>query len=122
MEYELQHKDRTLRGVTIRIPVASKTAPVVQKAVGDYKYDARGKVLEWSIPLIDGDSPDGSLEFVIANLPSTSDLFPISVTFTGDYITCSIDALAVATPDGSEVPFSKRAAITTENYNVVESA
>ncbi len=121
MEFELQHKNRTLRDVVIRIPSASKTAPVVQKAAGDYKYDARAKVLEWSIPLIDGDSPDGSLEFVIANLPSTSNLFPIEVTFTGDYITCSIDALAVAAPDGSEVRFSKKASITTENYQVVES-
>jgi hypothetical protein len=77
------------------------------------------QVLEWSIPLIDSETPDGALEFVVANLSSTANLFPIEVTFTADYIVCSIDALAAAGPDGSEVQFSKKASISTENYKIV---
>lgn len=120
MEYELQHKHRTLRNLVVRIPVSSKAAPVVQHAAGDYRYDARSKVLEWQVPVVDAESADGSLEFVVANL-NPSELFPISVSFTSDSILCSVEPTAVANRHG-EVAFSKRSVLTTENFQVVEES
>lgn len=117
MEYVLQHTDRIIRNLVIRVPVASRSPPVVQRAVGDYKYDARNKILEWSVPLIDSDSSDGSIEFVIGETGVS--LFPINVSFEGDYCICAVDALEVADANGP-VDFSKHSNITAENYQIVE--
>jgi hypothetical protein len=86
--------------------------------VGDYRFDAKAKVLEWTIARVDGESPDGAMEFVIANL-NPSDLFPIQVSFTSDSVVCDVVPIAVSNTAGP-VPFSKRSVLTTENYQVVE--
>lgn len=88
--------------------------------MGDYKFDAKNRVLEWSVPLVDKDSPDGAMEFVVANL-NPSELFPIQISFTADSLICQVEPVAVANATG-EVPFSKRSLLSTETYQIVEEA
>lgn len=118
MEYELQHKHRVLTALIVRIPVPGKVAPVVQHAVGDYKFDAKNKVLEWTVPQVDAQSPDGNMEFVVAHL-NPSDLFPIQISFVSDSIVCQVEPIAVENGAGP-VAFSKRCTLTTEGFQVVE--
>jgi len=121
MEYELQHEDRVIQNLVVSIPVASSVAPVVQNCAGDYKYDARSKTLTWTVDLIDQDNSDGSLEFVVANLGSVSELFPIDIHFTSESTICGIDVLAVASlAQDEEVEFSHEYCLTADSYQVVE--
>lgn len=123
LEYVRQMTDVDLSNLVVRVPLGSaKTAPVVQRSDGDYRFDARSRTLEWSVAAIDDDSNEGSIEFVVANLGSPADLFPIEVSFQGDFTVCSISPLEVATMDGTPVDFSKTCSITAENYQVLNEA
>jgi len=71
-----------LHNVAISIPLpALREAPSVRQIDGEWKYDSRNSVLEWSIILIDQSNRSGSMEFAV---PATdpSSFFPISVGFS----------------------------------------
>ncbi|KAE8688030.1 Coatomer subunit delta [Hibiscus syriacus] len=71
-----------LRNVVISVPLpALREAPNVNQIDGEWRYDSRNSVLEWSIVLIDNSNRSGSMEFVV--LPADSSVFfPISVRFS----------------------------------------
>ncbi|OEL13408.1 Coatomer subunit delta-2, partial [Dichanthelium oligosanthes] len=71
-----------LQNVVISIPLSVlREAPNVRQIDGEWKYDSRNSVLEWSIILIDQSNRSGSMEFAVpAADPST--FFPISVGFS----------------------------------------
>ncbi|EEC71749.1 hypothetical protein OsI_04321 [Oryza sativa Indica Group] len=71
-----------LHNVVISIPLpALREAPGVRQIDGEWRYDSRNSVLEWSIILVDQSNRSGSLEFTVpAADPST--FFPISVGFS----------------------------------------
>ena len=61
------------------------------------------------------------MEFVVANLGSVSELFPIDIHFTSESTICGIDVLAVASlAQDEEVEFSKEYCLTADSYQVVE--
>ncbi|KAL8535938.1 hypothetical protein ACS0TY_011545 [Phlomoides rotata] len=81
LEYEASQMF-DLQNVLISIPLpALNEAPRVQQIDGEWRYDSRKSILEWSILLIDNSNRSGSMEFVIPAV-DTSYLFPISVRFT----------------------------------------
>ncbi|KAL4564652.1 hypothetical protein LXL04_028720 [Taraxacum kok-saghyz] len=56
-------------------------APNIRQIDGEWRYDSRNSVLEWSIVLIDDSNRSGSMEFVVPPA-SSSAFFPISVRFS----------------------------------------
>ncbi|CAA2982337.1 coatomer subunit delta-like [Olea europaea subsp. europaea] len=81
MEYEASQMF-DLQNVVVSVPLpALREAPNVQQIDGEWRYDSRNSVLEWSIVLIDNSNRSGSMEFVVPPA-DTSAFFPISVRFT----------------------------------------
>ncbi|KAK9223362.1 hypothetical protein WN944_011804 [Citrus x changshan-huyou] len=71
-----------LRNVVISVPLpALREAPSVRQIDGEWRYDSRNSVLEWTILLIDNSNRSGSMEFVVPPADSSS-FFPISVRFS----------------------------------------
>ncbi|KAG8368860.1 hypothetical protein BUALT_Bualt15G0090600 [Buddleja alternifolia] len=109
-----------LQNVLISIPLpALREAPKVQQIDGEWRYDSRKSILEWSIILIDNSNRSGSMEFVIPAV-DTSDLFPISVHFTSTSTFSDLKVVNVLPLKGGNPPkFSQRTMLSTENYQVV---
>ncbi|KAM0821655.1 hypothetical protein ACQ4PT_072046 [Festuca glaucescens] len=84
-----------LQNVVISIPLpALREAPSVKQIDGEWKYDPRKSVLEWSVILIDQSNRSGSMEFSVpAADPST--FFPISVGFSALNTFSSLKVTAV---------------------------
>lgn len=118
LEYEAPTFD--LQNVVISIPLpALREAPKVQQIDGEWRYDPRKSVLEWSIVLIDNSNRSGSMEFVIPAV-DTSDLFPISVRFTSPGTFSNLKVANVLPLKGGNTPkFSQRTMLSTETYQVV---
>ncbi|KAK6159659.1 hypothetical protein DH2020_003040 [Rehmannia glutinosa] len=109
-----------LQNVVISIPLpALREAPRVQQIDGEWRYDSRKSVLEWSIVLIDNSNRSGSMEFVIPAI-DTSDLFPISVRFTSTSTFSALKVVNILPLKGGNPPkFSQRTLLSTENYQVI---
>ncbi|KAG6406381.1 hypothetical protein SASPL_133981 [Salvia splendens] len=118
LEYEAPSFD--LQNVVISIPLpALREAPKVQQIDGDWRYDARKSILEWSILLIDNSNRSGSMEFVIPAI-DTSDLFPISVRFTSTRTFSNLQVVNVLPLKGGNPPrYAQRMLLAAENYQVV---
>ncbi|GJM92652.1 hypothetical protein PR202_ga09141 [Eleusine coracana subsp. coracana] len=81
IEYEAL-KMFDLHNVIISIPLpALREAPSVRQIDGEWKYDSRNPLLEWSVILIDQSNRSGSMEFVVPAADPSS-FFPISVRFS----------------------------------------
>ncbi|KAL2932383.1 Coatomer subunit delta-1 [Bienertia sinuspersici] len=109
-----------LQNVVISIPLpALREPPNVTEVQGDWRFDPRNSVLEWSIVLIDDSNRSGSLEFVVpAADPST--FFPISVRFTATNTFSDLKVTNILPLKGGSPPkFSQRIQLVTENYQVV---
>ncbi|KAG9440900.1 hypothetical protein H6P81_021065 [Aristolochia fimbriata] len=119
MEYEASTMF-DLQNVVISVPLpALRGPPSVQQADGEWRYDARNSILEWSILLIDNSNRSGSMEFVIPPVDS-SVFFPINVRFTAAKTYSDVKVLNILPLRGGPSPkFSQRALLTTENYQVV---
>ena len=63
-------------------------APVVNECDGEYHYESRKGLLEWSLPLIDQSNKSGSMEFSINGHPD--DFFPVNVTFQSSKTFCDV--------------------------------
>ncbi|KAL0454483.1 UNVERIFIED_CONTAM: Coatomer subunit delta [Sesamum latifolium] len=109
-----------LQNVVISIPLpALRDAPRVQQIDGEWRYDSRKSILEWSIVLIDNSNRSGSMEFVIPAV-DTSQLFPISVQFTSTSTFSDLKVVSILPLRGGNPPkFSQRTLLSAENYQVV---
>ncbi|XP_073273577.1 coatomer subunit delta-like [Primulina huaijiensis] len=109
-----------LQNVVISIPLpALRDPPKVQQIDGEWRYDPKKSILEWSIVLIDNSNRSGSMEFVIPAV-DTSELFPISVRFTSSSTFSDLKVVNVLPSRGGNPPkFSQRTQLSTENYQVV---
>lgn len=119
IEYEAL-KVFELQNVSISIPLpALRDPPVVNQVDGDWRYDLRKSILEWSIVLIDNTNRSGSMEFVV---PATdpSSFFPIDVKFSASKIFCDIKIAAVNSSNGGgPVKYSGRTQLVVDSYQVV---
>ncbi|KAL6614220.1 hypothetical protein ACP70R_036490 [Stipagrostis hirtigluma subsp. patula] len=109
-----------LHNVVIYIPLpALRVAPSVRQIDGEWKYDSRNSVFEWSIILIDQSNRSGSMEFSVpAADPST--FFPISVGFSASSTFSNLKVTDVLPlREGSPPKFSQRIRLVTDNYQVV---
>ncbi|XP_034689135.1 coatomer subunit delta [Vitis riparia] len=109
-----------LRNVVISVPLpALREAPNVKQIDGEWRYDSRNSILEWSILLIDNSNRSGSMEFVVPPADS-SVFFPISVRFTAAKTFSDLKVVNVLPLRGGPPPkFSQRTTLITENYQVV---
>ena len=71
-------------------------SPVVNECDGDYRYDSRKNILEWSLPVIDHSNKTGSMEFSINGHPD--DFFPINVSFVSKKSYCDVEVRTVGPP------------------------
>ncbi|RCV27997.1 hypothetical protein SEVIR_5G376100v4 [Setaria viridis] len=109
-----------LHNVVISIPLpALREAPSVRQIDGEWKYDSRNSVMEWSITLIDQSNRSGSMEFAVpAADPST--FFPISVVFSASSTFSDLKVTAILPlREGSPPKFSERIQLVTDNYLVI---
>ncbi|XP_052204394.1 coatomer subunit delta-like [Diospyros lotus] len=109
-----------LQSVVISVPLpALREAPSVRQIDGEWRYDSRNSILEWSILLIDNSNRSGSMEFVVPPADS-SVFFPISVRFTASNTFSDLKVVNVLPLRGGPSPkFSQRTVLTTENYQVL---
>lgn len=119
IEFELQNKNLELSDVTISIPIPSGVgAPVVGEVSGEYHYDTRKSMLDWSIPVIDGENDSGSIEFSIAGQPD--DFFPINASFSSSKTLCDITIKEVQSQENqAAVKYSQDQSLVVEKYEVV---
>uniref|UniRef100_A0A0E0QI56 Coatomer subunit delta n=1 Tax=Oryza rufipogon TaxID=4529 RepID=A0A0E0QI56_ORYRU len=129
-----------LHSVIISIPLpALREAPRVRQIDGEWKYDSRNSVLEWSIILIDQSNRSGSMEFVVP--PADPSMFyPISVGFSASNTFSNVKVTGIrplkegSNPpkysqrvpgihplkEGSNPPkYSQRVRLVADNYQVV---
>ncbi|KAD5960339.1 hypothetical protein E3N88_11811 [Mikania micrantha] len=119
-----------LQNVVISVPLpALRDAPNVRQIDGEWRFDSRNSILEWSILLIDNSnrrqvakyikSCSGSMEFVVP--PSdTSVFFPISVRFSATSTFSDMKVASIVPLKGGSPPkFSQRTQLVTESYQVV---
>ncbi|CAL4960614.1 unnamed protein product [Urochloa decumbens] len=109
-----------LHNVVISIPLpALRGAPSVRQIDGEWKYDSRNSLLEWSIILIDQSNRSGSMEFAVpAADPST--FFPISVGFSASSTFSNLKVTSILPlREGNPPKFSQRIQLVTDNYLVI---
>ncbi|KAK8449915.1 hypothetical protein SEVIR_7G286100v4 [Setaria viridis] len=109
-----------LHNVVISIPLpALREAPSVKQIDGEWKFDSRNSVLEWSILLIDQSNRSGSMEFVVPPADPSS-FFPISVGFSASSTFSDLKVAGILPlKEGNPPKFSQRARLLTANYQVV---
>ncbi|KAF8030313.1 hypothetical protein BT93_E2687 [Corymbia citriodora subsp. variegata] len=109
-----------LRNVVISVPLpALREAPNVRQIDGEWRYDSRNSILEWSIVLIDNSNRSGSMEFVVPPVDSSA-FFPISVQFSATSTFSDLKVVNILPLRGGPPPkFSQRTHLITENYQVV---
>ncbi|KAG6754381.1 hypothetical protein POTOM_042420 [Populus tomentosa] len=108
-----------LRNVVISVPLpALREPPSVRQIDGEWRYDSRNSILEWSILLIDNSNRSGSMEFVVPPADSSS-FFPISVRFSATSTYSELKVVNILPLKGGAPPkFSQRTQLITENYQV----
>ncbi|XAR56298.1 hypothetical protein NMG60_11036732 [Bertholletia excelsa] len=109
-----------LQNVVISVPLpALREAPNVRQIDGEWSYDSRNSILEWSILLIDNSNRSGSMEFVVP-IADSSVFFPISVRFTAASTFSNLKVANILPPKGGPSPkFAQRTLLSTDNYQVV---
>jgi hypothetical protein len=109
-----------LRNAVISIPLpALREAPTVRQIDGEWRYDSRNSVLEWSILLIDNSNRNGSMEFVLPPA-DPSVFFPISVAFSATSTYSDLKVANVIPLKGGPSPkYAQRVQLLAENYQVV---
>uniref|UniRef100_A0A0C9RMU5 Coatomer subunit delta n=1 Tax=Wollemia nobilis TaxID=56998 RepID=A0A0C9RMU5_9CONI len=119
IEYEASNMF-DLHNVMISIPLpALRDPPTVNQADGDWRYDSRRSVVDWTILLIDNSNPSGSMEFVVPKADPSS-FFPIEVRFTAAQTFCDIKVTSVVPTKGGAPPkFAYRTQLITDNYQVI---
>ena len=109
-----------LNNVVISIPLpALREAPTVKQIDGEWKYDPRDSVLEWSIILIDQSNRSGSMEFIVPPAdPST--FFPISIGFAASNTFSDLKVTGIhPLKEGNPPKYSQRVRLVAANYQIV---
>lgn len=118
VDYELVNKDLILEDVSIMVPVPSN--PVVGSVDGDYNYDRRDGLLEWSNVQISEENDEGSLEFSVKNVSSADDFFPVRVIFNCKSTFAGISITSVKDVDsGDDVTFSQEVCLSADSYEYI---
>lgn len=109
-----------LRNVVISVPLpALREAPSVSQIDGEWRYDSRNSILEWSVLLIDNSNRSGSLEFVVPQVDASA-FFPISVRFMATDTFSDLKVTNIIPVKGGNPPkYAQRTQLLTENYQVV---
>ncbi|XP_058768615.1 coatomer subunit delta-like [Vicia villosa] len=109
-----------LRNVVVSVPLpALREAPSVSQIDGEWRYDSRNSILEWSVLLIDNSNRSGSMEFVVPQADSSA-FFPISVRFAAIETFSDLKVTNIIPLKGGNPPkFAQRTQLITENYQVV---
>ncbi|XP_020113776.1 coatomer subunit delta-2-like [Ananas comosus] len=109
-----------LQNVVISIPLpALRESPSVRQIDGEWRYDSRNSILEWSILLIDQSNRSGSMEFVVPRADSSA-FFPISIRFTAANTFSNVKVVNITPLRGGGPPkFSQRIQLIADNYQVV---
>ncbi|WOK93577.1 coatomer subunit delta-2 [Canna indica] len=109
-----------LQNVVISIPLpALREPPSVSQIDGEWKYNSRNSILEWSILLIDNSNRSGSMEFVV---PPTdpSVFFPITIGFTAACTYSDVKVVNLMPLRGSAPPkYSQRIQLIADTYQVI---
>lgn len=99
-------------------------APTIAECDGEYKHESRKNLLLWTLPVINGASKQGAMEFsVAASIPG--DFFPIQVSFHSKTSYAQLKALDVValeedgTPSADGVTFSTETYFYPEKYEIV---
>ncbi|KAK1272723.1 Coatomer subunit delta-1 [Acorus gramineus] len=109
-----------LQNVVISVPLpALRDPPSVRQVDGEWRYDPRNSLLEWSILLIDNSNRNGSMEFVVPPADSSA-FFPINIRFTASNTFSDVKVTNVLPLRGGAPPkFAQRIQLVTENYQVI---
>ncbi|XP_062103448.1 coatomer subunit delta-like [Humulus lupulus] len=93
-----------LWNVVIFVPLpALREAPNVRQVDGEWRFDPRNSLLEWSILLIDNSNRSGSMEFIVPPTDS-SVFFLISVNFSATNTFSDLKAVNVLPQKGGAPP------------------
>lgn len=98
-------------------------APTIAECDGEYKHESRKNLLLWTLPVINGSSKQGAMEFSVpSSIPG--DFFPIQVSFHSKTSYARLRALDVVAlqDDGSPaeaVKFSTETYFYPEKYEIV---
>ncbi|KAJ9559274.1 hypothetical protein OSB04_013888 [Centaurea solstitialis] len=106
-----------LQNVVVSVPLpALREAPNVKQIDGEWRYDSRNSILEWSILLIDDSNRSGSMEFVVPPADSSA-FFPISVRFSATSTFSGMKVASIVPLKGGAPPkFAQRTQLVTESY------
>lgn len=97
--------------------------PTIAECDGEYKHEARKNVLLWTLPVVNGASKQGAMEFSVpASIPG--DFFPIQVSFHSKNSFARLRALEVVALEedgsaGEPVKFSQDTVFYPERYEIV---
>ncbi|XP_018323661.1 coatomer subunit delta [Agrilus planipennis] len=119
IEYELAHTNLELTDVNITIPLPIGCNPIVGECDGNYTHESRRNQLIWSLPLIDANNKNGSLEFsAMKSVPN--DFFPLNVVFGSKTPYAAIKVTdVILVDDESPVKFSLETVLNPEKYEIV---
>lgn len=117
VDYELVDTEMRLEDVTIIIPVPG--SPTINDCDGEYQYDKRDGVLEWTIPLVDKDNTEGSLAFVVNEVDASDQFFPVSVGFNSEKTFSGVKVDGIIRSDGGDVEYSQEASFSPDVYEYV---
>ena len=93
--------------------------PTVGSHSGTWVLNASTHSLDWSIPLINSEDNNGTLEFSIGG-DDVSSFFPVSVAFIAQGSLIDISVLSVARADtGDNVDFSQDITLSANSYQIV---
>ena len=93
--------------------------PSIAECDGEYNHDSRKNVLQWSLPVIDSSSKQGSMEFSVPNsIPG--DFFPLEVSFSSKNSYAELFPGKISLiEDGADVKFSSETVFYTDKYEIV---
>ncbi|KAH9567505.1 hypothetical protein CY35_03G030500 [Sphagnum magellanicum] len=119
IEYEASRAFE-LQNIIIQIPLpALRDPPTVNQVDGEWRYDSRRSIMEWSIVLIDNTNRNGSMEFVVP-AADPSAFFPININFSSNKTFCDLKVGTVLqVQGGNPVRFAKRTQLVVDSYQVV---
>lgn len=98
-------------------------APTIAECDGEYKHEARKNLLLWTLPVINGGSKQGAMEFSVpSSIPG--DFFPIQVSFHSKTSYAQLKAAEVVGLEedgaaGDAVKFSTETYFYPEKYEIV---
>lgn len=118
IEYEAS-PEFDLQNVVITIPLpALRDPPSMRNYDGEFRYDSRRSVLEWTIVLIDDSNRNGQMEFVVP-AANPDAFFPVDVKFTSQKTLCDVKVAGVTqTESGQPAKFTGLTEMGVDSYQV----